>query len=87
MIQLKTGHVALAFLAGAAAGAVTAYFTSPRSGKENREALTRSARELRVRAIDMTGQVQERLGRAARAAGEAFGNPSSGGNGPVLPPL
>lgn len=70
--QFKTGHVALAFLAGAAAGAVTVYFTSPRNGRENREALLRSARDMRTRAVQGVGHVQERLGRAARAAREAF---------------
>ena len=80
--QIKTGHVALAFLAGAAAGAITVFFTSPRSGKENREALRRSARDLRERAVDGMGHVQERLGRAGRAAREAFLTNGTGGNGP-----
>ena len=78
---LHSGHVALAFLAGAAAGAVTAYLTSPRNGKENRDALLRSARDLRSRAVDGMGHVQDRLGRAARAAREAFVEQQSRGDG------
>lgn len=78
---LHSGHVALAFLAGAAAGAVTAYLTSPRNGKENRDALIRSARDLRARAADGMGHVQDRLGRAARAAREAFVEQNPGGDG------
>ena len=35
------GQLALAFVAGAAAGAITALLTAPKSGRENREALHR----------------------------------------------
>lgn len=79
--QFRTGHVALAFLAGAAAGAVTVYFTSPRNGRENREALLRSARDLRTRAVTGVSHAKERLGRAAHAARVAFAEESAGHNG------
>jgi gas vesicle protein len=73
-----TRHLVYAFLAGAAAGAVTAYLTSPGSGRENREALRRAANDLRTRAVDGVTQVQARVGRAARAAREAFAEPGDG---------
>ena len=74
-MRLGKGQVVLAFLAGATAGAVTAYLTSPRNGRENREALLGVVRELKTRGADDVGRVPKRLLRAARAAGEAFGAP------------
>ena len=73
--RLSKGQVALAFLAGAAAGAVTAYLISPRNGAQNRDALRELARGLKSRAVGDVDRVPERLRRAARAAGEAFGGP------------
>ena len=65
--QLNMGYVALAFAAGAAAGAVSALLTSPRTGKDNREALRRSARDLRDRATESVSGLQARIARASRA--------------------
>jgi gas vesicle protein len=77
------GNFAIGFVAGAVAGAVAAYLTAPRSGRESREALRRSAEDLRRRASDAVSNTQERITRASRAAREAF----AGDNGsPIREP-
>ncbi len=60
---VSAGTLLLAFLAGAAAGAVVALLTTPKSGREMRESVASWARRSGTR---------EALDRAARAARDAF---------------
>ena len=57
------GNLLLAFLAGAAAGAVVALLTSPKSGKEMRESLASWLRQ---------SGAGDAVNRAVRAAREAI---------------
>ena len=57
-------HLLIAFLAGAAAGAAVALLTAPQSGERTRE-------RVQAWAADLRG-TREALGRAARAARDAF---------------
>jgi len=57
------GSLLIAFLAGAAAGAVVALLTSPKSGREMRESVASWARR---------SGVGDAVARAARATREAF---------------
>ena len=65
-------HVLLAFLAGAAAGAVVAYLTAPRSGRESRENLREWAGEVRGKAARVPHAVREAYSKASEAAKTAF---------------
>ncbi len=58
----------MAFVAGAAAGAVVALLTAPRSGRDTRARL----RSLAEDAAEKAGRARPALDRAARAAREAF---------------
>jgi gas vesicle protein len=61
-------HVLLAALGGAAAGAVAAYLTAPRSGLENRKQLRTLAHDTR----ETVGRVPGALHAASEAARNAF---------------
>jgi gas vesicle protein len=62
------GHVLIAMLSGAAAGAAVAYFTAPRSGAETRERIRFMSEEAR----DTATQLPQALRKASEAAKEAF---------------
>jgi gas vesicle protein len=62
------GHLFIALLGGAAAGAAVAYLTAPRSGAESRERIQALAEDTR----DTVGRVPEALRKATQAAREAF---------------
>lgn len=66
------GHLAIAFLAGAAAGAITALLTTPKSGRESREVLREFAADARKRAAAGMGRVLDRAESAARTAKAKF---------------
>lgn len=65
-------HILVAFIAGAAAGAVVALLTAPQSGKETREKVRDWAEDVKTKASEIPGAVQEAYGRAADAAKRAF---------------
>ena len=62
------GHVLLAALTGAAAGAATAYLTAPASGTDSRRKVLEAVDETR----DSVARVPLALRRATEAAREAF---------------
>jgi gas vesicle protein len=62
------GQVCLGFLAGAAAGAVTAVLSAPRSGTDTRRRIRDLAEEGRERAQ----RIPEALAEATEAAKQAF---------------
>jgi gas vesicle protein len=62
------GHLVIALLGGAAAGAAVAYFTAPRSGAESRRRIQSLAEDTR----DTVGRVPVALRKATEAAREAF---------------
>jgi gas vesicle protein len=62
------GHLFIALLGGAAAGAAVAYFTAPRSGAESRRRIQSLAEDTR----DTVGRVPLALRKATEAAREAF---------------
>jgi gas vesicle protein len=62
------GHLFIALLGGAAAGAAVAYFTAPRSGAESRRRIQSLAEDTR----DTVGRVPIALRKATEAAREAF---------------
>jgi gas vesicle protein len=61
--RLGAGDIILAFLAGAAAGAVAAVLLAPASGRETREFLSERAKEGQDRANEMARQGREVLNR------------------------
>jgi gas vesicle protein len=61
--NISGGSLLLAFLAGAAAGAVVALLTSPKSGREMRESVAAWARRKGV---------SDAMARAARATRDVF---------------
>jgi gas vesicle protein len=61
--SVSGGNLLLAFLAGAAAGAVVALLTTPKSGRAMRESIADWARE---------HGVSDAVARATRAARDAF---------------
>jgi len=65
-------QVLLAFLAGAAAGAVVALLTAPASGKEARGKVRDWARDLESKAAEVPSNLKAAYGRAADAAKSAF---------------
>jgi gas vesicle protein len=65
-------HLLIAFLAGAAAGAVAAYLTAPRSGRETRENLKEWAGDVRGKAARVPHAVREAYSKASEAAKSAF---------------
>jgi gas vesicle protein len=69
-VPRRTGlsQLLFAFLGGAAAGAVTAYLTAPRSGAESRGRLQAIADDTR----DTANRVPLALRKATEAAREAF---------------
>jgi hypothetical protein len=62
------GHIVLAVLGGAAAGAAVAFFTSPRSGPDNR----RRVRDLAGDTRETAGRLPLALKEATKAAQTAF---------------
>ena len=71
----------IAFATGAAAGAVVAYLTAPRSGKETRAALQTWARDARDKAVVIPRAVRNAVDRGTKAGKEAFLESYGGGNG------
>lgn len=65
-------HLLVAFLAGAAAGAIAAYLTAPQSGHETRETLRGWARDAREKAVRVPHAVRSAYDKASVAAKEAF---------------
>jgi hypothetical protein len=63
-----TGHILLALLGGAAAGAAVAYFASPRSGPDNR----RRVRDIAGDTRETAGRLPLALKEASKAARAAF---------------
>jgi gas vesicle protein len=61
--RIGAGDIILAFLAGAAAGAVAAVLLAPASGRETREFLTEKAKEGQDRANELARQGREVLNR------------------------
>lgn len=61
--RLGAGDIILAFLAGVAAGAVTAVLLAPASGRETREYLSEKAKEGQDRANKLAQQGREVLNR------------------------
>ena len=72
------GHLVIAFLAGATAGAVAALLTAPKSGRESRAALREFAADARRRATAGAGRVLDRAESAARAAKSKFVEAAAG---------
>ena len=64
--------ILLAFLAGAAAGAVAAFLTAPKSGRETREDLKNWGVQLSGKARRVPPAVRHAYDRASSAAVEAF---------------
>jgi gas vesicle protein len=62
------GHLLLALMGGAAAGAAAVFLTAPRSGQETRRRLHSAADETR----DAVGRVPVALRKATEAARDAF---------------
>ena len=62
------GTLVVAILGGAAAGAVTAYLTAPRSGVESRRRLQAAADETR----ETAHRIPDALRKATEAARDAF---------------
>ena len=62
------GHILLAMMGGAAAGAAAVYLTAPRSGQETRRQLQTAAEETR----ETAGRVPLALRKATEAARDAF---------------
>lgn len=65
-------HILIAFVAGAAAGAVVALLTAPQSGRETREKVQAWAVDLKDKACKVPDATREALGRATAAAKSAF---------------
>ena len=76
-------HLLIAFVTGAAAGAVMAYLTAPRSGKETREALQSWAQEARNKAGRLPHAMGQAVERATNAGKDAFAE-SYRGNSPHI---
>jgi len=70
--RINGTHVAMAFIAGAAVGAVVAMLTTPRSGREMRESISDAAHGAADRAVVFPRAVHQAYSRAASAAREAF---------------
>ena len=68
----NASHVLLAFLAGAAVGAVTALLTAPRTGRETRDSIRETAHNVKDRAVGAVERTYERASRATQAAREAL---------------
>jgi gas vesicle protein len=64
--------VLFAFVAGAAAGAVVALLTAPKSGRETREDLKELGASVAGKARQLPGAVREAYVRASAAAVDAF---------------
>ena len=68
----STATVALAFLAGAAAGAAAAWMLSTPSGKSARDRVKKAAGAVADKARSAHGDVRTALKKAAEAAREAY---------------
>ncbi|HZM70100.1 MAG TPA: YtxH domain-containing protein [Candidatus Cryosericum sp.] len=64
----KGSHILVAFLAGAAAGAIIAYLTAPESGRRNRERVKKAARSVERAAREAPARLSDSWFRAADAA-------------------
>jgi len=64
----KGSHVLVAFLAGAAAGAIIAYLSAPESGRRSRERLKKTARSAERAAREAPARLRDSWFRAADAA-------------------
>jgi len=65
-------HLLIAFASGAAAGAVVALMTAPRTGKETRDALQSWANDVRGKAGRLPHAMGAAVERASKAGKEAF---------------
>jgi gas vesicle protein len=65
-------HLLAAFTVGAMAGAVVAYLTAPRSGKETREAIQDWAKDARDKASRLPQAVRHAVERSTQAGKDAF---------------
>jgi len=74
-------HLLIAFATGAAAGAVVALVTAPRTGKETREALQGWADDVRGKAERLPRAMGAAVERGTKAGKEAFAE-SYRGNSP-----
>lgn len=68
----SAGHLALAFLGGAAAGAITALLLAPRSGAETREQIAQRASTARDDLAHVPERVKVAYDQAVGAAREAY---------------
>lgn len=67
---MSKGKFALGAVVGAVIGGVAAWFTSPKSGKENREDLKRKADELKGKASELRVEAEKKANEVkARAEG------------------
>src|SRR5262245_58681644 len=71
----------IAFATGAAAGAVAAYLTAPRTGKEMRASLQSWARDAREKAVLIPTAIRHAVERGTKAGKEAFAESYRGENG------
>jgi hypothetical protein len=74
----KNSKIALAILAGVAAGAVTLYFMNTENGKQNWSTLINTVKELTDKLIDGGTETGSMLASAGREASEYIGNRASG---------
>ena len=68
----ESGHVLVAFLAGAAVGAALALIFAPATGEDTRRAVTRRTRESRERIMDALRQGRGILGEQRQNVVTAF---------------
>jgi len=74
-------HLLIAFATGAAAGAVVALMTAPRTGRETREALQSWADDVRGKAARVPRAMSAAVEHATKAGKDAFAE-SYRGNSP-----
>jgi len=74
----KNSKIALAILAGVAAGAVTLYFMNTENGKQNWSTLINTVKEVTDKLIDGGTEKGSMLASAGREASEYIGNRASG---------
>ena len=68
----SSGHLLLAFLGGAAAGATIAYLTAPRSGAETRQKIAESLAAKREEIARLPPALRAAYDAATAAAREAY---------------
>ena len=73
----KNSKIALAILAGVAAGAATLYFMNTENGKQNWSTLINTVKEVTDKLIDSGTEKGSMLASAGREASEYIGNRAS----------